>query len=48
MTVRWKDEAWNEYVNWQTEDKKTLKRINKLIKSIQRMDYSKAQVNQSL
>lgn len=36
MTVRWKDEAWNEYVNWQTEDKKTLKRINKLIKSIQR------------
>lgn len=36
MNVRWKDEAWNEYVNWQTEDKKTLKRINKLIKSIQR------------
>ena len=34
MTVRWKDEAWNEYVNWQTEDKKTLKRINKLIKSV--------------
>ena len=36
MTVKWDDEAWAEYVNWQKEDKKTLKRINKLIKSIQR------------
>lgn len=37
----WKDEAWNEYVAWQNEDKKTLKRINKLIKSIQRDGYNK-------
>lgn len=36
MIVKWEDEAWNEYVSWQKEDKKTLKRINKLIKSIQR------------
>ena len=36
MTVKWDDEAWAEYVNWQKEDKKTLKRINKLIKSIPR------------
>ncbi|WP_294604886.1 Txe/YoeB family addiction module toxin [uncultured Lactobacillus sp.] len=36
MTVEFLDEAWNEYVNWQAEDRKTLKRINHLIKSIQR------------
>lgn len=36
MIVKWEDEAWNEYVSWRKEDKKTLKRINKLIKSIQR------------
>lgn len=28
--------AWEEYVSWQTEDKKTLKRINKLIDAILR------------
>lgn len=32
----WKNEAWEEYLAWQKEDRKTLKRINKLIKSIQR------------
>lgn len=26
------DEAWNSYIYWQTQDKKTLKRINELIK----------------
>ena len=26
----WTDEAWNDYVYWQGQDKKTLKRINKL------------------
>ncbi len=34
--IKWNDGAWAEYVAWQQEDKKTLKRINKLIKSIQR------------
>jgi toxin YoeB len=24
-------EAWDEYTNWQTQDKKTLKRINNLL-----------------
>jgi Txe/YoeB family toxin of toxin-antitoxin system len=37
----WNNEAWDEYLSWQREDKKTLKRINKLIKSIQRDGYSK-------
>lgn len=36
MNKRWKDEAWEDYVAWQTEDKKTLKRINALIKDIER------------
>nr|WP_155818746.1 Txe/YoeB family addiction module toxin [Lactiplantibacillus pentosus] len=36
MSVEFLDEAWNEYVTWQQEDRKTLKRINNLIKSIQR------------
>ncbi|MDC2839350.1 Txe/YoeB family addiction module toxin [Limosilactobacillus mucosae] len=37
----WKEEAWEEYVAWQNEDRKTLKRINKLIRSIQRDGYNK-------
>ena len=28
----WFDEAWIDYIHWQTQDKKTLKRINNLIK----------------
>ncbi|MYV05770.1 MULTISPECIES: Txe/YoeB family addiction module toxin [Furfurilactobacillus] len=32
--------AWNEYVAWQQEDKKTLKRINKLINDIQRQPFA--------
>lgn len=28
--------AWEEYLYWQTEDKKVLKRINDLIKDIER------------
>ncbi len=36
MEKIWADEAWNEYLYWQGQDKKTLKRINALIKSIER------------
>lgn len=28
------NDAWGEYLYWQTQDKKTLKRINKLLKDI--------------
>lgn len=28
--------GWKQYLEWQTEDKKTVKKINKLIKSIER------------
>lgn len=32
----WSDDAWSDYLYWQTQDKKTLKRINQLIKDIER------------
>ncbi len=34
--VKFTDEAWNSYIYWQTQDRKTLKRINDLIKDAQR------------
>ena len=33
------EDAWDDYVWWQTQDKKTLKRINALIKDTQRSPY---------
>lgn len=36
MRLLWEDRAWNDYLYWQAQDKKTLKRINALIKDIQR------------
>ena len=36
MKPQWYEEAWEEYLEWQLEDKKTLKKINALIKDIQR------------
>ena len=39
MKKTWFDEAWNDYVHWQTEDKKTLKRVNLLIKDVERNGY---------
>lgn len=32
----WSDDAWEDYLYWQSQDKKTLKRINLLIKDIER------------
>ena len=31
MTKVWDEDAWDDYLYWQTEDRKTLKRINMLI-----------------
>ena len=36
MLLLWYDEAWNDYLVWQTEDRKTLRRINQLIRDISR------------
>ncbi len=35
----WTDEAWDSYVYWQTQDKKTLKRINKLIQATKKNPF---------
>jgi toxin YoeB len=35
----WTEEAWKDYVYWQTQDKKTLKRINKLVKDAIRQPF---------
>ena len=37
---RFAEEAFNDYVYWQTYDKKTLKKINSLLKSIAREPFS--------
>ena len=36
MNKIWTDVAWEDYLYWQTQDKKILKRINKLILDIER------------
>ena len=40
MKLLWEESAWDDYCYWQTQDKKTLKRINTLIKDIQRSPFS--------
>jgi len=40
MKKMWHDEAWNEYIYWQSQDKKTLKKINKLLADIERNGYN--------
>ena len=37
--VSWTDEAWKSYLYWQTQDRKTLKRINKLIAEVLRSPF---------
>ncbi|MDO4935866.1 MAG: Txe/YoeB family addiction module toxin [Phascolarctobacterium sp.] len=36
MQKLWADRAWDDYLNWQNQDKKTLRKINDLIKDIER------------
>ena len=36
MRKVWSDEAWEDYLYWELQDRKTLKRINLLIKDILR------------
>ncbi len=36
MNKLFTEDAWNDYVYWQTEDRKTLKKINTLINDISR------------
>lgn len=37
--LAWTDEGWKDYLYWQSQDKKTLKRINKLITETKREPF---------
>lgn len=37
--ISFTDEAWADYTSWQQEDKKILKRINRLIEDIRRHPF---------
>ncbi|MDD6490546.1 MAG: Txe/YoeB family addiction module toxin [Clostridia bacterium] len=39
MIKAFSDEAWEDYIYWETQDKKTLKRILKIINDIDRNGY---------
>jgi toxin YoeB len=39
MDKIWSSSAWDDYLYWQGQDKKTLKKINDLIKDIERNGY---------
>lgn len=39
MTLIWTTGAWEDYLYWQQHDKKTLKKINELIKDISRTPF---------
>ena len=34
--ITFSEEGWDDYIYWQTQDKKTVQKINKLLKSISR------------
>lgn len=36
MRKVWTDAAWDDYLHWQTQDKKTLRKINRLVQDIER------------
>lgn len=38
--ITFAEDAWEEYLYWQKQDKRTLKKINNLLKSIQREPFS--------
>lgn len=39
MNKKWHDDAWEDYLHWQSLDKKFLKKINSLLQSIDRNGY---------
>ncbi len=40
MRIIFSRNSWEDYTSWQSEDKKILKKINELIKDIQRTPYT--------
>ena len=40
MKKIWFDEVWDDYLYWQSQDKKTLKRVNQILKDIERESFT--------
>ena len=40
MNLTFSDEAWDDYLHWQKQDRKMVDRINKLIQEVQRDPFS--------
>lgn len=40
MKLLWAEEAWDDYLYWQSTDKRILKRINELIRDVRRSPFS--------
>ncbi len=38
--LAWTEAAWSDYLYWQSQDKKTLKRINRLIEETRREPFT--------
>ena len=38
--LAWTDEAWQGYLYWQSQDRKTLKRINKLLEDAKKQPFA--------
>jgi toxin YoeB len=39
MKLIWSEKSWDEYLSWQSTDKKVLKKINNLLKDIKREPF---------
>lgn len=39
MKLTWSEEAWEDYLYWQETDKKTVKKINELLKDASRTPF---------
>lgn len=39
MKLKWDESAWEDYLYWQTQDKRTLKRINALLTDCMRSPF---------
>ncbi|OGT07279.1 MAG: toxin YoeB [Gammaproteobacteria bacterium GWE2_37_16] len=40
MKIVWEKAAWEDYLSWQDKDKKILRRINELLRDIQRNPFA--------
>ena len=39
MKIVFLEQAWNDYLYWQATDKSTLRKINALVKEVERMPF---------